>query len=465
VTLAFRRLISFLAPSAEAWSFEARMLRWITFLWLGLGLLILFSASYHTGLADSNDGLFYFKRQLLGIAAGLVAFQAFTRLPLRKSLAIAPIGFLICVLLIFATRIPGLGTQTLGATRSISIGGLQLQASELLKPFLVLQSAWVFSQWRRFPTKTKLTWLGIFVVTLLGILLQPNLSTTILCGTTLWLIALAAGLPYMHLSVAALGGLGAGLISTQVNRYQWTRITSFLNPWSDAQGNGYQLIQSLLAVGSGGIWGVGFGHSQQKLAYLPIQHTDFIFAIFAEEFGLMGGIFLLSLLTAYGAIAVRVALKVTNPLHRLIAIGATVLMLAQALINMGVAIGALPTTGLPFPLISYGSNSMIASLAIAGLLIRVAREGSEASIIPLSASEGNLSLLSEPQSSKKRPERPSDPGANVSSSLFGLTENGSDRPVSLAKAAARRRQMVNQRRQKNQTGHSPAAKRPPRSTR
>jgi cell division protein FtsW len=158
---------------------------------------------------------------------------------------------------------------------------------------------------------------------------------------------------------------------------------SFLNPWADPRQDGYQLIQSLLAVGSGGTWGTGFGLSQQKLFYLPIQYTDFIFAVFAEEFGFTGSLLLLLLLLVYATLALIVAIKARNPVHRLVAMGAMILMLGQSLLNIAVATGALPTTGLPLPLISYGGNSMIASLLVAGLLIRVARESTEAEVVSI----------------------------------------------------------------------------------
>lgn len=237
----------------------------------------------------------------------------------------------------------------MGATRWISLGPFQLQPSEMMKPFLVLQAAWVFSSWRRLHLKARCFWLTAFAVTLLGILIQPNLSTTALCGMTLWLIALGAGLPLAPLLLTAMSGLGLAVLSISINEYQRRRVMSFLNPWADAMGDGYQLVQSLLAVASGGVLGTGYGFSQQKLSYLPIQHTDFIFAVYAEEMGLLGCLLLLGLLAAYGWLGMRVVNQARDPLIQLIALGATVIMLLQALINIGVAIGILPTTGLPFP--------------------------------------------------------------------------------------------------------------------
>jgi len=345
--------------------------------------VVLFSASYPNADAKFGDGLYYFKRQLIWVLLGLIGFKLLVRSPLRYPLGIAHWFVMLLLGLLFVTLIPGLGTTTNGATRWLALGPLPIQASELIKPFLVLQSARIFGQWHRLSWKVRLTWLGIFCTVLLGILLQPNLSTTALCGMTLWLIALASGLPFSYLGGTALSGLLLATLSVSIKEYQRRRIMSFLNPWADPMQDGYQLVQSLLAVGSGGTWGTGFGLSQQKLFYLPIEYTDFIFSVFAEEFGFAGSLVLLLLLVTYATLGLIVAAKARNLVHRLVAIGATILMVGQSLLNIGVATGALPTTGLPLPLFSYGGNSMIASLIAAGLLIRVARESNEAVVLPL----------------------------------------------------------------------------------
>ncbi|HEY9695497.1 MAG TPA: FtsW/RodA/SpoVE family cell cycle protein [Oculatellaceae cyanobacterium] len=376
-------LVPFFDSSVREWSLSARLLRWLTFLWLFIGLVVLFSASYPNGDANYGDGLYYFKRQIIWVLIALVIFNLVVRFPLRHVLGAAP-WFLIAILsLIFLTLVPGLGDTTNGATRWLSLGPLAIQPSELIKPFLVLQSARIFGQWERLTWKVRFTWLGIFCAVLLGILLQPNLSTTALCGMTLWLIALASGLPFSYLGGTALGGVMLAVISISLKEYQRRRVMSFLNPWADPMRDGYQLVQSLLAVGSGGYWGSGFGLSQQKLFYLPIEYTDFIFAVYAEEFGFAGSVMLLLLLITYATVGLIVAIKTKHKIHRLVAIGATILLVGQSLLNIGVATGALPTTGLPLPMFSYGGNSMIASLMAAGLLIRVARESSEAEVVSL----------------------------------------------------------------------------------
>jgi cell division protein FtsW len=378
--------IPFVAPQVKSWTWEARLLNWLTCVWLIIGLVTLMSASYPEGMVNNNDGLYILKRQMIGVAVGIVGFNLVSRLPLNKTIKIAPLMVLVFLLLIFATLIPGLGKTTMGASRWIAIGPFSLQPSELIKPFLVLQAAYLFSRWRKLANKVRLVWLIAFALVLAGILKQPNLSTTGLCGMSLWLIALAAELPLSQLLIVAGGGLGIASLSIALNPYQLDRITSFLDPWQDYHNKGYQLIQSLLAIASGSFGGSGYGLSQQKLSFLPIRSTDFIFAVYAEEFGFIGCLLLLLLIVGYGTLALRVAIKCSQELARLVAVGAMVFLIGQSLINIGVATGSLPTTGLPLPFFSYGINSIVASLLLAGLLVRVARESNTTRIIPLNQS-------------------------------------------------------------------------------
>ncbi|NCQ87109.1 MAG: FtsW/RodA/SpoVE family cell cycle protein [Microcystis aeruginosa W13-18] len=382
-------IIPIFDPDVKNWSAEARLLRWMTFLWLSVGLVVLFSASY--ALADSrfDNGLYYFIRQLIWLWIGLIGFNFLVRLPIEKLLKIAPWMILLVLGLILITLIPGLGTNINGATRWIKIGPILLQPSEFMKPFLVLQGAAVFGGWPRLNVNQRLTWIAIFGLILAGILLQPNLSTTALCGITLWLIALASGLPLSYMTSTALLGLTMAVVSVTFREYQRKRILSFLNPWQDPRGDGYQLVQSLLAIGSGGTTGSGYGLSQQKLFYLPFPDTDFIFAVFGEEFGFIGGILLLIMLFLYATLALIVAVKCRHRIKKLVAIGAMVILIGQSLLNIGVATGSLPTTGLPFPLFSYGGSSSLASLFLAALLIRVAREENDPDPVPTSKKLGS----------------------------------------------------------------------------
>jgi cell division protein FtsW len=373
-------------PTVKHWSIEARLLNWLTWLWLVIGLITLVSASYPEGIVEHNDGLYLLKRQLVGLGVGLIFFQFIVNKPLRKIFKFSPWMVLLLLFLIFLTLVPGLGKTTYGASRWIGVGSFSLQPSELIKPFLVLQAAYVLSKWQKLDWSIRSIWLLIFGLVLAGILKQPNLSTTGLCGISLWLMALAAELPWNQLLTTAFGGVTVAGLSISINSYQWDRIVFFLNPWQEPQGRGYQLIQSLLAIASGGWTGSGLGLSQQKLSYLPIRSTDFIFAVYAEEFGFIGCLLLILLILGYGTLALRVAIKCRDRLQQLVAIGVMVFLVGQSLINIGVASGSLPTTGLPLPFFSYGTNSMIASLFLAGLLIRVAREIKQADVIVLNNS-------------------------------------------------------------------------------
>jgi cell division protein FtsW len=379
----FRLLIPFYDPTVKDWSLTARLLRWLNFLWLAIGLIVLFSASYYHGeMEQKGDGLFYFNRQVFAIIASLIVFNLVVHSPLSKLLNISHWGLLGILGLLLLIVLTGVGKNTMGATRWIAIGSIQLQPSELIKPFLVLQGAKIFGRWDRYPPQVRATWLGIFVIVLLAILKQPNLSTTALCGMSLWAIAFAGGLPLRYLGGAAIGGVLLAGLSLLINSYQRVRMLSFVDPWADPTVTGFQLVQSLMAIGSGGAFGNGFGLSQQKLGYLPIQDTDFIFSVFAEEFGLVGSIFLLAMVMSYATLGVLIAMRTNHPVHRLIAIGSMTFIVLQSLLNIGVASGVLPTTGLPLPMFSYGGSSMVATLIQSALLIRVARE-SNSQVLPI----------------------------------------------------------------------------------
>ncbi len=360
----------------QGWAAEARVLRWLTLLWIVLGWVVLLSASYASADLTYGDGLYYCKRQLIWIGLGLVLMQGIAVVPLRIWLRGAPWSMVFALAVLWALLIPGIGYEVNGAVRWVQVGPVPIQPSEFLKPLLVLHSAMALGQWDRLRDRQRWFWLGSVAIALIGILLQPNLSTASLCGISLWLVSLAAGLPLTYLWGTALGGGLLAVISISLRSYQQRRIIAFLNPWADPQGSGYQLVQSLLAIGSGSFWGTGFGLSKQKLANLPIQYTDFIFSVYAEEFGLVGSLLLLGLIGVYGGVGLWVAVKTQSATVRLVATGSVVFLVGQSLLNIGVATGGLPTTGLPLPFFSYGGSSMLASCILAGLLTRAARESS-----------------------------------------------------------------------------------------
>ena len=354
------------------WPAEARLMVALVAVWSGFGLMVLASASWFVADREMGDAAFYLKRQTIWMIASWGLFLVAIRSTMRRWLHHAAPALWIGALLIAATLV--VGSTVNGASRWLVLGPLQIQPTELIKPFIVLQGAVIFSHWSRIGNDQKLLWLGTFAAVLLLILKQPNLSSAALLGLLLWLMALAGGLPMRLLLGAAGGGGLLGIGSIMLNEYQRLRVTSFLDPWRDAQGDGYQLVQSLLAIGSGGPFGEGFGLSTQKLQYLPIQTTDFIFAVFAEEFGYVGSLMLLLFLMIFGFVGLRIALSCRSNQQRLVAIGCTALLVGQSILNIAVASGAMPTTGLPLPLISYGGNSLLSSLFAVGLLVRCSLE-------------------------------------------------------------------------------------------
>jgi cell division protein FtsW len=389
-------------PSTQGWLTEARIILGLTLLWLFVGLVMLYSASFATAIEEVGDGLYYFKQQLIWVLLGLALLRIIARFPLRQTFKIATVGlfitiFLLAITLFFAAPING-------SSRWISVGPIRLQASELIKPFIVLQAAQLFGQWHRHSWTKKRFWLGVFALTLGLILLQPSLSMTMFCGASLWLMAVGAGVSWLQLGAVALLGLTAALISIFRNSYQFERIATLLNPWADAQGKGFQLTQSLMTISSGQIWGEGFGMSQQK-TFLPEQYTDFVFAVFAEEFGLIGTVMMILGLVIFASVGMVVSLKAKDPTVRMVALGSTVMLVGQAFFHIGVTAGVLPTTGLTFPFFSYGGSSMLSSLAVAGLLIRSALEMSSAEVISLNRFNPNVGKESKNIKKDSRAER------------------------------------------------------------
>ena len=243
----------------QLWPAEARLLVGLVALWSIVGLLILTSASWFVADREMGDAAYYLKRQSIWLLASWGLLWLAIRTSMRRWLHLAGTALLISMVLIAATLV--IGSTVNGASRWLVLGPIQIQPTELVKPFVVLQGAVLFSHWRRIGNDQKLLWLAIFGAVILLILKQPNLSTAALLGLLLWLMALAGGLSLPLLLGAAGAGALLGTASIMINDYQRLRVTSFLNPWRDAQGDGYQLVQSLLAIGSGGVLGEGFGLS------------------------------------------------------------------------------------------------------------------------------------------------------------------------------------------------------------
>ncbi len=354
------------------WPCEAKILVVLIGIWSILGICILGSSSWWVASREMGNWAYFLKKQIIWTLPGIGLFYFVLNTNIRNLLKFSRIIFFILFFLIFLTNITGITVN--GSSRWLVLGNLRLQPSELIKPFLILEAANLFAHWNLIKNDKKLISIFSFGCLILLILKQPNLSTASLTGILFWVMGLCGGVKLSSLFSFASLGLITGCISILNNEYQKLRVTSFINPWEDQQESGFQLVQSLLAIGSGGLFGKGFGLSIQKLQYLPFMYTDFIFAIFAEEFGLLGCSLFLGFLAVFSYINVRIALKCRNNYTKLVSIGCGVLLIGQSIMHIAVATGSMPTTGLPLPFISYGGNSLIASFFIAGMLLRCSLE-------------------------------------------------------------------------------------------
>ena len=357
------------------WPREGRLIMGLIAFWSISGIFILGSASWWVAIREMGEGSYYIKRQLIWLIASWSIFFVSININIKNWLRLSGPCLFLGMILIASTSL--FGSTVNGSTRWLIIGPIQIQPSELIKPFIILQSAKLFGQWKRINLEKKIYWLTIFASIIILIVKQPNLSTAALIGTLIWMIAFASGINFRYLFNTAIYGFFIGSISIFFNAYQQSRVLSFIDPWKDPQGSGYQLIQSLYAIGSGGLFGEGYGLSMQKLQYLPYRSTDFIFAVFAEEFGFFGSILLLSFLLVIAYLTLKISINCRNNYSKLIAIGSGTILVGQSIMHIAVSSGAMPTTGLPFPLISYGGNSLISSLLISGLLVRSSIESSD----------------------------------------------------------------------------------------
>ena len=362
----------FLPLPWKIWPHEGKLLIVLIGIWSILGLFILGSASWWVASKNMGDWGFYLKKQVIWSIAGFSIFFLILKTSIRNLLRISKIIFYFLIGLIILTIL--IGSTINGSQRWLILGPLQIQPSELIKPFAILEAANLFAHWNLVKNKKKIISLTTFGFLILLIMEQPNLSTAGLTGILFWMMGLCGGVNLRTLSSVASLGFFIGCMSIFTNAYQKLRVTSFVNPWKDQQDSGYQLVQSLLAIGSGGLFGQGFGLSTQKLQYLPFMYTDFIFAIFAEEFGLLGSILFLGFLVLFSYVSLRISIKCRNNYTKLVAIGCAILLVGQSIMHIAVATGSMPTTGLPLPFISYGGNSLISSFCIIGMLLRCSLE-------------------------------------------------------------------------------------------
>ncbi|SFD59270.1 cell division protein FtsW [Paenibacillus catalpae] len=343
---------------------------------LTIGLVMVYSASAVLAFHEFGDKFYYVKRQLifavLGIGALLFTMNA--NYLIWKNWAKA--ALLICFVLLIIVLIPGIGVVRGGARSWLGISSFGIQPSEFMKLAMILFLAkWLSEKQQTIThfTKGLLPPLGLVGLAFGLIMLQPDLgSGAVMVGAALILI-FASGARIGHLAMLGSTGL-LGLIALVIAEpYRMKRITGFLDPWADPLGTGYQIIQSLYAIGPGGLVGLGLGMSRQKFSYLPEPQTDFIFSIVSEELGFIGGSALIILFMILVWRGIRTAISAPDTFGSLLAVGITGIIGVQVLINIGVVIGAMPVTGITLPLISYGGSSLTLLLTALGILLNISR--------------------------------------------------------------------------------------------
>jgi len=350
----------------------------ITLLLIAFGIIMIFSASAIFADHRYGDSLFFLKRHMIFLVIGFMTLCAILMMRIEVLERRALLIFIVTCIVLATVAI--IAQPMGGARRWIQIGPFSLQPSEFAKIAIVIYLAKILSKrdrnWKEFKVDLlPLLW-PVGLVCLL-ILIGKDLGTTVVIGAVFLVTLFVARLPIRYFLWLVGGAVPLFVLAVLIEPYRVQRIVSFLNPWKDIQNTGFQLYQSLLAIGSGGMFGVGLGHSQQKLFYLPAAHTDFIFSIIGEEMGFIGAGFVLLLFACFlflGAIIIR---RTKSLFTQYLSLGLVSLITFEALINMGVSVGVLPTKGLALPFISYGGSSLVAKMVLVGLLLNISKSSEE----------------------------------------------------------------------------------------
>lgn len=372
------------APAADeestSWNvlgLEAQL--WIEVLLLmGFGVVMIYSASSILAIRKYGDAAHYLKRQLICMALGTVTMLVFSRAPLKKLLDRAHWFLILIVIALALVLIPGLGVEINNARRWFQLKGFSFQPAEYAKVIWVMVLSVSLSKKQENIKRFSVGFLPHIILcgVLCGLIIkEPDFGTTFMIGCLTVVMLALGGTPMRHLFLLVpVAYLGFYKFVYHVP-YRWGRITAFLNPWTDPLDSGYQLIQAWIAVGSGGSWGKGLGAGQQKLFYLPESYTDFIFAVIGEELGFIGIAVVCALFLALFRTGIGISRVAPDQRTTLVALGFTMLLSLQALLNMGVVLGLVPTKGLPLPFISYGGSAFTANCMAIGILMNIARNG------------------------------------------------------------------------------------------
>lgn len=343
---------------------------------VGIGLVMVFSASSATAYAEHGDIAYYLKRQLIWLAVGLIGAFALYRLEYHRLKKMAPTILVVAIAALVLVFVPHVGLGVNGGRRWIGTSALSIEPSEFAKLALVIYlSAVLAARGERITSLVR----GLFplcvpvAIMAMLVLKEPDLGTASLLIFTAFTLFFAAGARLVHLFAVVLATLPFAVLTVLASSYRRARIFAFLDPWKDPQNTGFHIVQSLLALGSGGIFGVGLGASRAKFFYLPEQYTDFIFSVLGEELGLIGALAVVVLFVILAYRAIRIALAAPDRFGFFLAIGCAAMITIQAFINVGVVSSSWPVTGVPLPFISFGGSSLVVNLLAIALIANVGR--------------------------------------------------------------------------------------------
>jgi cell division protein FtsW len=347
------------------------------------GLVMVLSASSVASLHRWTESPFgQFRKQLIWAGLGSVGFIVGARMDYHRLRRVAGPAMFATIVLLVAVLVPGIGKTVNGSQRWIDIGGFVLQPSELAKLAMVVFIADLLARRERRMDRPELTIRPVMLVLCVLsalIVVQPKLGTPLVLAAVACLMLFVAGARLPSLAAWTVSLAALGTVAAFAESYRKDRLTSFLDPWANVDNTGFQIIQSRVGIASGGVGGVGLGASRAKWGFLPEAHSDFIFAIVAEEVGLLGASAVILAFVLIALFGVRAALGAPDRFGMLLAAGITIWLVFQAFLNIGIVIGVLPTTGEPLPFVSYGGSSLITALTAAGLLTGVARRSVEPS--------------------------------------------------------------------------------------
>jgi len=350
----------------------------VTALLICIGIVMIYSSSSIYAWEKYHDSFFFLKRHLSFLSLGLLLTFFVMGLDYRSLRKYAKPLLIVTLFLLALVLIPGIGREVSGARRWFRFKFISFQPSELANLAVIIYVADFISRKQEVITeffRGFLPPLSVLGIAAILIMLQPDLGTTMALGIVVFIMLFASGVRKAHLLTVILAGLPLLYLLIFSVPYRRLRILAFLNPWADPRGSGFQIIQSQIALGSGGFFGIGLGHSRQKLFYLPAAHTDFIFSIIGEELGLLGTLGVIILFMLFIQQGVKIIRNATDKFSYLLSLGLISMISLKAAINIGVSCGIMPTKGLPLPFISYGGSSFIFDLVAVGILANIARTG------------------------------------------------------------------------------------------